>query len=136
MSGPGRTSPRMCCWGELFLSLWSESLGLGLLCLGFLKFFFGYFDLYMRLRIFLIFYLFINQALETWFLGGHHVRKNATSDVIRPWKLSLWDSILAHHTWLDHGNWVFETRFIGQNRVLQTRDASKSYSFRTGLLNI
>ena len=41
---------------ELFLSLWSESLGLGLLCLGFLKFVFGYFGLYMRLRIFLNFF--------------------------------------------------------------------------------
>ena len=34
------------------LSLWSESLSLGLLCLGFLKFVYGYFGWYMILQIF------------------------------------------------------------------------------------
>ena len=49
----------------------------------------------------------INRVLETQFPCGHHVEKYAT---------------------LDHRNRVSKTRFIGQNRVFETRDASKKYN--------
>ena len=39
------------------------------------------------------FFWFINRVLETRFSSGHHVEKDATSNVIRPWKSSLKESI-------------------------------------------
>ena len=39
------------------------------------------------------FFWFINRVLKTRFSGGCHMEKDATSDVIRPWKSSLWVSI-------------------------------------------
>ena len=38
---------------------------------------------------------------------------------------------MPHQMWLDHKNRVFKTRFIDQNRVSNTQDASKKYSFET-----
>ena len=59
------------------------------------------------------FFWFINRFLETRFLCGHHVEKT------------------LHQTWSDHGNRVFKTRFIGQNRVFETQDISKIYTVKT-----
>ena len=75
-----------CSFSPSELFLWSKS---GLMCLGFLKFFFGYFGLCMRLKFFWV----RNRVLETRFPCGRYVEKYATSDMIRPWKSSLWDSI-------------------------------------------
>ena len=58
------------------------------------------------------FFWFINRVL-----GGCHVEK------------------MPHQMWSDHENRVFKTRFIAQNRVSHTRDASKKYSFETMLTN-
>ena len=98
-----------CCVSDLIV--------LGLLCFwDFLNFFLGSFGNGWETWD-LKFFWFINRVL-----GGCHVEKmprgkNATSDVIRPWKSSL------------------ETRFIAQNWVSHTRDASKKYSFETMLTN-
>ena len=93
-----------CCVSDLIV--------LGLLCFwDFLNFFFRYFWEWLRdlrLKIFLVY-----KSSLRWLPRG----KNATSDVIRPWKSSL------------------ETRFIAQNWVSHTRDASKKYSFETMLTN-
>ena len=59
----------------------------------------------------------INRVLETRFSGGRHMKK------------------MPYKTWSDHGNWVFETRFIGLNRVFETREISNIYSLKTVLTN-
>ena len=45
---------------------------------------FGFFSIFIRV---------VNRVLKTRFSCGHHVKKYATLDHIRPWKLSLKDSI-------------------------------------------
>ena len=55
----------------------------------------------------------INRVSKTRFLGRRHMEK------------------MAHHTWSNHGNRVFGTRFIGLNQVLETRDVSIIYSLKT-----
>ena len=55
----------------------------------------------------------INRVLETRFPGERHVKK------------------IPHQTWSDHENQVLETRFIAQNRVFETQDVSKIYTFKT-----
>ena len=63
----------------------------------------------LRLKIFLVYKSSLRDSISTWMPRG----KNATLDVI------------------NHGNRVFETRFISQNRVFETRDVSKIYTFKT-----
>ena len=81
-------------WSDLTLSLsliwspslWSDSLSLcGLIWSSEVR-------LCLRLS-FLKFFWFVNQVLKTRFSSGRHVENDATSDVIRPWKSSLEDSI-------------------------------------------
>ena len=55
----------------------------------------------------------INWVLETQFPDRRHAEK------------------MPHQTWSDYGNRVFETRFIGLNRVFETRDVSNIYSLKT-----
>ena len=40
-----------------------------------------------------VIYGLINRVSKTWFSSGRHMKNDATSDVIRPWKLSLKNSI-------------------------------------------
>ena len=94
------------------LSLWSESLSLGLLCLGFLKFVYGYFGWYMILQIFLKFFFGYKSSLRGSILRWlPHGKK------------------MPHQMWLDHKNRVSKTWFIDQNRASKTRDASKKKKF-------
>ena len=60
-----------------FFFFFSSSLGSSLICSGF-------FSIFIRV---------VNRVLETRFSCGHHMKKYATLDHIRPWKSSLKDSI-------------------------------------------
>ena len=85
---PGHTSSfsLSLIWSDSFsLSLWSGMIWSPSL--------WSDLTLSLSLILFLKFFWFINQVLETRFSSGHHVEKDVTSDVIRPWKSSLKDSI-------------------------------------------
>ena len=91
---------------ELFLSLsliwspslWSDSFSLSDLIRS------DEVRLCLRLGRYLNFFWIINQVFKTRFSSGPHVKNNATSDVIRPWKSILKDSIYGSKSSLLYSN--------------------------------
>ena len=72
-----------------------------------LRFFFFFFSFWLWFLFWLVLFLYIwalNRVFKTRFSSGQHVENDATSDVIRPWKSSLKDSIYCSKSSLLYSN--------------------------------
>ena len=77
----------------------------GLFLLLRLFFFFSFWLWFLFLLVLLFCYIWaLNRVFKTRFSSGRHVKNDATSDVIRPWKSSLKDSIYGSKSTLLNSN--------------------------------
>ena len=70
-------------------------------------FFFFFFSFWLWFLFWLVLFWYIwalNRVFKTRFSSGQHVENDATSDVIRPWKSSLKDSIYCSKSTLLYSN--------------------------------